>query len=99
MLKQFGQTVLHVTQKNQGHRLWYVSDDRSGIITLHKNLNCDPSSEPTPVLQIRRTNRDDLGIIFHISHKTVLCDPSLEEQSHLDSSNEGSQYMFLLRNK
>ena len=51
---------------------------------------------PHTVLQIRRGNRDNLGIISYI-FKTF-CDPSLEPP-HGDSFNEGSQHMFLLRNK
>ena len=43
-------------------------------------------------------NRDNLGTISHIFYKILFCDPSLEP-SHRDSSNEGSQYMFSLRNK
>ena len=31
-------------------------------------------------------------------HKNIFCDPSLEP-SRRDGSNEGSQHMFLLRNK
>ena len=50
------------------------------------------------VLQIRRGNRDDLGIIFLILHKNIHCDPSLEPSCQ-DGSNEGSQHMFSLRNK
>ena len=46
------------------------------------------------VLQIRRSNRGNLGIISHISP----CNPSLEP-SWRDGSNEGSQHMFSLRNK
>ena len=42
--------------------------------------------------------RDNLGIISHISTQKRICDPSLEP-SHQDGSNEGSQHMFLLRNK
>ena len=34
-------------------------------------------------------------IIFRISQLNIYCDPSLEP-SHQDSSNEGSQYMFLM---
>ena len=33
--------------------------------------------QPLAVLQIRRFNRDILGIIFHI-HKNICCDTSLE---------------------
>ena len=50
------------------------------------------------VLQIRSGNRDNLGIISHFLHKYILCDPSLEP-SRRDGSNEGSQYMFSMRNK
>ena len=50
------------------------------------------------VLQIRRGNRDNLGSIIHISPSNVFCDPSLEP-SHRDGSTEGSQPMFLMRNK
>ena len=42
--------------------------------------------------------RDNLGIIVHILHINIFCDPSLEP-SRRDGSNEGSQYMFFLRNK
>ena len=48
------------------------------------------------VLQIRRGNRDNLGIISHLTLENIFCDPSLEP-SHRDGSNEGSHYMFLLR--
>ena len=47
------------------------------------------------VLQIRRDNKDNLGISIYAS---PFCDPSLEP-SYRDSSNEGSQHMFSLRNK
>ena len=51
------------------------------------------------VLQIRRANRDNFGIISLISHKKKRnCDPTLEP-SHQNGSNEGSQHMFSLRNK
>ena len=50
------------------------------------------------VLQIRRGNRDNLGIIHIFLHKSKFCDPSVEP-SHQDGSNEGSQHMFSLRNK
>ena len=40
-------------------------------------------------LQIRRGSRDNLGIISHLLHKNIFCDPSLEP----------SQNMFSLRNK
>ena len=43
--------------------------------------------------RVRRGNRDNLGIIT-IFHKNIFCDPSLEP-SHLDSSNEGSQHVFV----
>ena len=46
------------------------------------------------VLQIRRGNWDNLGIIFH---ENIRCDPPLDP-SHRDISNKGSQHMFLLRN-
>ena len=48
--------------------------------------------------QVRRGYRDDLGIIVHIFHTNIFCDPSLEP-SRRDGSNEGSQRMFLLRNR
>ena len=47
----------------------------------------------------RRGNRDKLGIIFLFLHENIPCDPSLELSHHQDSSNEGSQDMFSLRNK
>ena len=50
------------------------------------------------VLQIRRNNWDYYGIISLICHKNIYCDPSLEPSCQ-DSSNEGSQCIFLLRNK
>ena len=50
------------------------------------------------VLQIRRGNRDNLGIIFLFLSLKHICDPSLEP-SRRDGSNEGSQHMFWLRNK
>ena len=45
------------------------------------------------MLQIRRSNRYNLGIISHISTKIIFCDPPLE-LSRRDGSNEGSQRMF-----
>ena len=55
--------------------------------------------ETIPVLQIvRKGNRDNMGIISHILHQNIFCDPPLEP-FHRDGPNEGSQYMFLLRNK
>ena len=54
-------------------------------------INCTRS------LQIRG-NRDNLGIISHISSLNIFRDPSLEP-SPRDGSNEGSQHMFSLRNK
>ena len=45
------------------------------------------------VLQIRRDNMDNLGIISHISPQNIFCDLSFEP-SHQDGSNEGSQHMF-----
>ena len=50
------------------------------------------------VLQLRRGNRDNFGIIFIFFHKNIFCDLSFEP-SWWDGSNEGSQHMFLLRNK
>ena len=50
------------------------------------------------MLQIRKDNRDNSGIISHISPLKRFCDLSLE-LSHRDGSNEGSQHMFSLRNK
>ena len=49
-------------------------------------------------IQIRRDNRDNFGDNFNISHKNIFCDPSLEP-SLRDGSNEGSQHMFLWRDK
>ena len=62
-----------------------------------QKIKCLPMT-PTPLLQMRRVNRDNYGIIGHISIKNTFCDPSLEP-SHRDGSNEGSQHMFSLRNK
>ena len=45
--------------------------------------------QPITVLQIRRGNRNNLGIINHILHKNIFCDPSLEP-SRRDGSNDGS---------
>ena len=64
---------------------------------------CLPLLSTNPILykamlQIRRGNKVNLGIIFHIFPQNVFCDPSLE-LSHRDGSNVGSQYMFSLRNK
>ena len=47
---------------------------------------------------LRMGNRDTFGIIIHIFSRKHICDPSLEP-SRRDGSNEGSQYMFSLRNK
>ena len=52
--------------------------------------------ETETVLQIRRGNRDNLGIISIFFHKNISCDPPLEP-SHQDGSNGGSQHMFSLR--
>ena len=54
--------------------------------------------ELAAVLQIRMGIRDTLGIFIHIFSLKHICDPSLEP-SHHDGSNDGSQYMFSLRNK
>ena len=51
-----------------------------------------------PMLQIRRGNSDNLGIISHISPQNIFCD-SLLQPSHQEGSNEGSQHMSSLRNK
>ena len=49
--------------------------------------------------QIRRGISDNLRIIFPTAqNKNIHCDPSLE-RSRWDSSNEGPQCMFSLRNK
>ena len=50
------------------------------------------------MLHIRRSNSDDLGIIFHITLYNICYNPSLEP-SRRDGSNEGSQHMFLLTDK
>ena len=65
----------------------------SGFSTIRQTGSCLTSE-----LQIRRSNRYNLEIIFHISPKNIFCDPSLEP-SRRDGSNEGSQHMFSLRNK
>ena len=50
-------------------------------------------------LQIRRSNRDNLGIIGLIPPlKHIFYDPP-SEPSRQDGSNDGSQHMFSLRNK
>ena len=36
------------------------------------------------MLQIRRNNSDNLGIIVHIFHKNIFCDPSLEHDNDHD---------------
>ena len=38
--------------------------------------------EDQTVLQIRRSNKDDLGIIIHISSLDLFCDPLLELSLH-----------------
>ena len=50
------------------------------------------------MLQIRRGKQDNSGIVMHVSSLNLFCDPPLES-SQRDGSNEGSQYMFSLRNK
>ena len=51
------------------------------------------------MLQIRRGNRDNFKIISLMRlNKNIFCDPSLEPSCR-DGSNEGSQHMFLLKNK
>ena len=42
-------------------------------------------------IQIRRSNKDNLGIIINFSSEKYIL-------SHRDSSNEGSQHIFSLRN-
>ena len=56
---------------------------------------------PWSVLQIRRGNRDNLGIISHISPYRYILWAIIRTilPRWLDSSNEGSQHMFSLRNK
>ena len=50
--------------------------------------------ELAAVLQIRRGNRDYLGMNYpYFSRKYIFCDPSLEP-SRGDGSNEGSKHMF-----
>ena len=50
-----------------------------------------------PELKIKRGKTDNLGTIFHITPlKHVVISLEL---SHRDGSNEGSQHMFLPRNK
>ena len=50
------------------------------------------------MLQIRRSKRDNLRFIFHITPLNICCDPSLES-SLQDGSNEGSQHIVSFRNK
>ena len=50
------------------------------------------------MLQIRVGNRDDLEQLTIYLHENIFCAPSLEP-SRRDGCNEGSQHMFLLRNK
>ena len=50
------------------------------------------------MFQIGRGKRDNLGKFSILLLLKVYCNPSLEP-SHRDSSNEGSQHMFSLRNK
>ena len=50
------------------------------------------------MLQIRRDNTYNLGIIFSYVTVETCCNPSLE-WSHLGGSNEGLQRLFLLRNE
>ena len=58
------------------------------LLFLLKNYEDLLYCETPPILQMRRSNRDNLGIIFLIFVCKHSCDPSLE-LSHL----------FLLRNK
>ena len=47
------------------------------------------------MLQIRTGNRDNSGIIFHITPLKICCDPSLE-LSRQDGSNGGfTTYVFV----
>ena len=55
----------------------------SGALGISKMLQLWHS-----VLQMRRANRDNLGIISHCLHENILCYPSLK-QSCGDRSNEG----------
>ena len=51
------------------------------------------------MLQIIRSNKDNLEIsITILLHKNIFCDSPLEP-FHCDGSNEGSQHMFSFRNK
>ena len=50
------------------------------------------------MLQIKRGESDNLGIIVHITPLNVCSDPLLKP-SYKDSSNEGSQHMFMFRDK
>ena len=50
------------------------------------------------MLQIRRDNRDNFGLLSIFFHKNVFCDPSLELYNP-DDSNEGSQHTVSLRKK
>ena len=50
------------------------------------------------VLQIWKGNKELRGNCLYFLIKIIRCDPSLEP-SHGDGSNEGSQYMFILRKK
>ena len=45
------------------------------------------------VLQIRRGNRDNFGMIIHIYHKNIFCDSSLE-LSRRESSNASHNICF-----
>ena len=78
---------------------------KSEPVRLKLQLNCkgytdwlwETSTELT-VLQIRRGNRDYLGIISHVSPEKHILWPIIRTVSR-DGSNGGSQHMFSLRNK
>ena len=71
----------------------YMAKFRSSIHVVGFQQPSTESSAPD-----KKGNKDNLGIISHILHKNILCDPSLE-LSRRDGSNEGSQHMFSLRIK
>ena len=73
------------------------------FLTLHKNIGCDPSSEPS-----RRDGSDEGSPhmvsmrnkkkYHHISPLTIGCDPS-SEPSRRDGPDVGSQHMVSMRSK
>ena len=74
-------------------RGYVVQGSKQEVVNVYL-LKMAGKSVGVPVLQIKRDNRDNLGIISHISpRKNIFCDTSLEP-SRRDGSNEGHNICF-----